>query len=176
MYFSGMAISARFVGISLPCPMMERSMSTTLFTDRKGDRMTRRMPSPFATYAMGRFMGTRSGTGFRSFHCMKDKRCQRVFCRRENIMTGSAGSPLINERKCRRKCGSNSASGVRFRHGIGTSNSPALQNNQLLELLLTYAIPRRDATDAMHGRLGIAGSPCGRALKIHHWMVEYLPR
>jgi hypothetical protein len=76
---------------------------------------------------------------------MKDKRCQRVFCRRENIMTRSVGSLLISERKCERKCGSNSASGVRFRHGIGTSNSRAFQNNRLLEVLLNFVIPPRGA-------------------------------
>lgn len=89
--------------------------------------------------------GSRSGTGFRSFHCMKDKRCQRVFCRRENIMTGSADSPLINERKCRRRCGSNSASGVRSRHGIDRSNALALQNDELLEILFSFVIPPRSA-------------------------------
>lgn len=83
--------------------------------------------------------------GFRSFHCMKDKRCQRVFCKRENIITGSAGSPLINERKYKKKCGSNSASGVRFRHGIGMSNSPALQNDEWLEILLNFVILPRGA-------------------------------
>jgi hypothetical protein len=47
---------------------------------------------------------------------------------------------------------------------------------ELPEFLLTFSNERRDATDAAHGRLGSAGNPYGNVLKIHHWMVEYLPR
>jgi hypothetical protein len=56
------------------------------------------------------------------------------------------------------------------------SSEAALQDYKLLELLLVFANECSDATDAEHGSLGSAGSPYGKALKIHHWMVEYLPR
>ncbi len=44
------------------------------------------------------------------------------------------------------------------------------------EFLLTFSNERREATDPAHGRLGSAEGPHEQVLKIHHWMVEYLPR
>lgn len=65
---------------------------------------------------------------------------------------------------------------ARLRARYRQSGEAAVQDYESLELLLTFANERRGTTDAAHGRLGSAGSPFGRALKIHHLMVEYLPR
>jgi len=64
---------------------------------------------------------------------------------------------------------------ARLRARYLLSGEAGLQDYELLELLLIFAKECSDATDAVPGRLGSAGNPYGNALKIHHWMVEYLP-